>query len=138
MSRILNASVAWKFFFMTTWANFDVRFDAILASMARHSDLITQEATTIDIVEAKQWRHRMATEATSKEKDRLYRQRSSVISWLGPDQPSQDDECERLLRDCIAGSCDWILKNQTIKSWLQVDTKIPVIWLHGKPGAGRS
>lgn len=132
---MLNASVAWKSFFMTTWANFDVRFDAILASMARHSDLITRGATTNDI---KQWRHKMDTEVTAKEKDRLYRQRSSVISWLGLEQPSQDDECERLLRDCIEDSCDWILKNQTIQSWLQIDTNVPVVWLHGKPGAGRS
>lgn len=123
---------------MTTWANFDIRFDSILASMAHHSDLITQEATTIDIVEAKQWRDRAAAEAISKENDRLYRQRSSVISWLSLDHASQPDECERLLRGCTAGSCDWILEHKTVKSWLQVDTAVPVIWLHGKPGAGRS
>lgn len=80
---------------MTTWAHFDVRFDSILVSLARHSDLITQEATTVNIIEAKQWRDRMDSETALKEKERTYRQRVSVISWLGLDKPTQDDECER-------------------------------------------
>ena len=123
---------------MTTWAHFDVRFDSILVSLARHSDLITQEATTIDIIEAKQWRDRMDSETALKEKERTYRQRVSVISWLGLDQPTQGDECERLLRDCVAGSCDWILKNKAIDSWLQADMKDRILWFYGKPGAGES
>ncbi|KAM4067309.1 DNA repair protein RAD5A [Hirsutella rhossiliensis] len=129
---------SWKFFFMTTWANFDVRFNAILDSLARHSTSISQEATTIDIVEAKKWRETMAAETAAKENGRLFRQRSSVISWLDIDQPSQDDDCERLLQDCAKGSCDWMRKTPMIESWLKADTKNPVLWLHGKPGAGKT
>ncbi|CAM1505698.1 Fc.00g113350.m01.CDS01 [Cosmosporella sp. VM-42] len=106
--------------------------------MAYHSDLIAQEAAVIDIVEAKQWREKMAIDATSAEKDRLHLQRTSLRSWLSLEQPPQDDERERLLRDCIEGSCDWILKTQVMESWLKADTKNPVVWLHGKPGAGKS
>ncbi|KAH6610672.1 hypothetical protein Trco_000692 [Trichoderma cornu-damae] len=129
---------SWKFFFATTWANFDVRFDSILASLAHHSDLIVQEAHVFDIVEAKKWREKMDKQTAAMESEKLYRQRTSVIAWLGLDRPMQDDEGERLLRDCVPDSCDWILKNKTVESWLRPDNKDAVVWLHGKPGAGKS
>ncbi|RYP76705.1 hypothetical protein DL770_007179 [Monosporascus sp. CRB-9-2] len=74
---------SWIFFFKTTWAQFDVRFESILASMAHHSDMIAQEAATINIIEARQWREKLMAEAAQKERDRSDQQRLSVISWLG-------------------------------------------------------
>ncbi|KAI0376508.1 hypothetical protein F5Y04DRAFT_209138 [Hypomontagnella monticulosa] len=127
---------SWKFFFKTTWAQFDVRFDAILASMARHSDMITQEATTIDIIEAKAWREKLLAESEQKEKDRSEQQRLSLISWLGAKPKSQQDECEYLLQDYHPGTCDWV--QDKFQSWLGLGAQQPSVWLHGKPGAGKS
>ena len=122
---------------MTTWGTFDVRFDAILASLARHSDLIDQEAATIDVVKAKQWRDKQASEVAQKEKDRSDQQRLSVISWLDVNGQPQDGERERLLVDCLPGSCDWILKHDKVEAWLRVDSHFLVVWLYGKPGASK-
>ncbi|GAB1314764.1 hypothetical protein MFIFM68171_04974 [Madurella fahalii] len=96
---------SWKFFFMTSWAYFDVRFDSILTSMARHRDSIDQEAVTIDILEAKKWREDVASE---------------------------------VLRECLPKSCDWIQGHAKMIPWLQTGSKSPVIWIHGKPGAGKT
>ncbi|KAI1366204.1 hypothetical protein F5Y08DRAFT_302008 [Xylaria arbuscula] len=129
---------SWKFFFNTTWASFDFRFDSILAGMAKYSEAIDKEAATIDIVEAKQWRARMISQVISKEKDRHNRSRQSVIAWLALDNVLQDDNREKLLRDCLQGSCDWVTKQEKVASWVKVDSTLPVVWLHGKPGAGKS
>ncbi|KAI3318736.1 hypothetical protein HD806DRAFT_510815 [Xylariaceae sp. AK1471] len=129
---------SWKFFFGTTWANFDFRFNSILSSMARHSEAIDQEAATIDIVEAKQWREKLASQVATREKDRIDRQRQSVIAWLALEHLPQDDNREKLLRDCLQGSCDWALKQEKVASWAKIDSKLAVVWLHGKPGAGKS
>ncbi|KAL6812597.1 hypothetical protein V8C40DRAFT_256786 [Trichoderma camerunense] len=129
---------SWRFFFMTTWANFDIRFNSILAAMTRHSEAIDQEAATIDIIEAKLWREKLASQVAIREKERSDRQRQSVIAWLTLDQVSQDDNRERVLRDCLPGSCDWLLKHIQVISWLKNDSKMPVLWLHGKPGAGKT
>ncbi|KAI1734594.1 hypothetical protein F4680DRAFT_336723 [Xylaria scruposa] len=134
----LTRKLAWKFFFSTTWANFDFRFNSILASMAKHSEAIDQEATTIDIIEAKQWRERLALQVTDRENDRIDRQRQSVIAWLALEHLPQDDNREKLIRDCLQGSCDWVLKQEEMASWAKIDSKLSVIWLHGKPGAGKS
>ncbi|KAI3329791.1 hypothetical protein F4824DRAFT_372120 [Ustulina deusta] len=129
---------SWKFFFNTTWANFDFRFNSILASMAKHSEAIDQEAATIDIIEAKQWREKLASQVATREKDRLDRRRQSVIAWLALEQLPHDDNREKLLRDCLKGSCDWVLKQEKVASWVKIDSRLPVVWLHGKPGAGKS
>ncbi|KAJ3578997.1 hypothetical protein NPX13_g1567 [Xylaria arbuscula] len=129
---------SWKFFFNTTWASFDFRFDSILAGMAKYSEAIDKEAATIDIVEAKQWRARMISQVISEEKDRHNRSRQSVIAWLALDNVLQDDNREKLLRDCLQGSCDWVTKQEKVASWVKVDSTLPVVWLHGKPGAGKS
>ncbi|GAW11336.1 hypothetical protein ANO14919_006800 [Xylariales sp. No.14919] len=129
---------SWKFFFNTTWANFDFKFNSILASMARNSEAIDQEAATIDIIEAKQWRETLASQVATREKDRIDRQRQSVIAWLALEHLPQDDNREKLLRDCLPGSCDWILKQEKVASWAKIDSRLPVVWLHGKPGAGKS
>ena len=50
--------------FDSLWKNFDARFQTILASMRRHRDLIDQEASAIDITEAKKWRTERLEEIT--------------------------------------------------------------------------
>ncbi|KAJ8130813.1 hypothetical protein O1611_g2810 [Lasiodiplodia mahajangana] len=126
---------SWVFFFNTTWANFDFQFNSILASMARHSEAIDREAATIDIIEAKEWRDKLALQVAAKENDRVDRQRQSVVAWLALENPPQEDSGEKLLRDCLQGSCDWLLKQEKVASWVKIDSKLPVLWLHGKPGA---
>lgn len=127
---------AWKFFFMTTWASFNVRFDTILIGMARTRDEIALEAVTIDIIESKKWRDDMDIKASLMEKDRLSHQRASIIAWIGLEPQSQDDHCELILRDCLPESCDWVPKHVKLTPWLETGSKAPVVWIHGKPGAG--
>lgn len=105
--------------------------------MARYSEAIDQEAATIDIIEAKQWRDRLESQVATKEKDRINRDRQSVIAWLALENLPQDDNCEKLLRDCLPRSCDWVLEQEKVASWVKTDSKLPVVWLHGKPGAGK-
>ncbi|KAI1496314.1 hypothetical protein F5X99DRAFT_75957 [Biscogniauxia marginata] len=129
---------SWRFFFLTMWAGFDTRFDAILSSMAAHRDSIHSEAATINIIESKQLRNLLLREVDEKEKDKLNKQRSSIVSWLGLERISQDDECEKLLRDTYQGSSDWFLKTEQMEAWFKIDSKVPVLCLLGKPGAGKS
>lgn len=88
---------SWSFFFKTTWAQFEVRFDAIFTSMAHHSDMISHEALVIDLAKAKKWRDTLFTESEQKEKDRKDQHRAAVVSWLGLHFHPQENEQERFL-----------------------------------------
>ncbi len=100
--------------------------------------MIGQEAATIDIIEAKQWRESQEARVAQQEAEIKNRHRLTVVTWLNLPAQSQHDQLERLQRDCEPGSCDWICKHDQIEAWRRVDTKAPVVWLHGKPGAGET
>jgi hypothetical protein len=101
--------------------------------------MIDQEAVTVDIVEAKQLREVQNAKILQQEEDRTDLQRRTIVSWLGlPTSQSHHDTSERLLRDCLPHSCDWVSKLEAIQAWCEDSKKAPVVWLHGKPGAGKS
>ncbi|KAL9612221.1 MAG: hypothetical protein Q9167_003170 [Letrouitia subvulpina] len=52
----IDGHTAWKILFDSLWRTFDSRFRVILESMAKHRDLIDQEASTTDIVQARAFR----------------------------------------------------------------------------------
>ncbi|KAH0560093.1 hypothetical protein GP486_003386 [Trichoglossum hirsutum] len=131
----------WKIFFKSLWSGFDRRFKGILESLARHSELIDKEANSIDITEAKEWRSRLMENTAKKEQERSITQFRAVLSWLEVkdyEQRKQEDELDRQYNLHHDHSCDWILKNSKARSWMRLGTDELVLWLNGKPGAGKS
>lgn len=62
---------------------------------------------------------------------------ASVITWLQINQVhDQEEELDHLTTRCHPGSCDWVFQLERMKKWMTDDENQPVIWLHGKPGAG--
>ena len=69
------------------------------------------------------------------QKDRMF----SVINWLSAVDVSCDLDAALAVRIEDAGSGSWILQNEKIKKWADPpDSLIPLLWLHGIPGAGMS
>ena len=128
----------WRMFFDTLWARFDRRFNGILESLARHTELVDKEANSIDISEAKEWRAQAIENAARQEQDRAIAMFHSVLSWLEIKDYEQEDELERLHNFHHPHSCDWIQKHPKARSWLRLGKGEPVLWIHGKPGAGKS
>ena len=114
--------------------------------MRKHRDLIDQEASTINIVEAKawrtqqleqirQWRAERAKDLEKAERDRLSAQTREAVVWIGATQ-TQEDTLTRLLRACDSADGHWALQEPMIVSWLEQSRDNQFLWLHGKPGAG--
>src|SRR5438046_2692789 len=130
----------WKIFFKTLWAGFDRRFKGILESLARHSELVDKEASSIDIAEAKEWRSRLMEDTARKEQERSITQFHAALSWLEVkdyEQIEQEEELDRQFNLHHAHSCDWIQKNPKARSWMRPGKEELVLWLNGKPGAGK-
>ncbi|KAH0541368.1 hypothetical protein FGG08_004132 [Glutinoglossum americanum] len=128
----------WKIFFKTLWAGFDLRFEGILDSLARHSELVDKEANSIDIAEAKEWRSKLLEDTIRKEQERSVTQLRAALSWLevkDGEQIEQEDELDRQYSLHHAHSCDWIQKNSKARSWMRLGEDELVLWLNGKPGA---
>ncbi|KAI1084858.1 hypothetical protein F5B20DRAFT_223327 [Whalleya microplaca] len=137
----------WKLLFLTSWGRFQRRFDNILDDMKRHETLIDLGANARDITEARQmrqdirnWREEGIGRVKVFEEEQASKQYQAVASWM------KLDESDRLaIFDAISaegtkhpGTCEWVLKHPKIQSWLQSKPDVPILWLQGTPGSGKS
>ena len=115
--------------------------------MRKHRDLIDQEAATIDIVESKNWRDQhlaeirlwrteRAHDLEQKERNLLSSQVRESVDWLGASE-QQEDIYADILRAYESTDQHWIASHETSISWLSKTQDCPVVWLNGKPGAGK-
>lgn len=60
-----------------------------------------------------------------------------VLAWLGTSDTLPADILDRHLRDYLPGSCDWFVQHKSTQLWLGDSKKTSLLWLCGKPGAGK-
>jgi hypothetical protein len=119
------------------WKSFHAQFNGILENLTRHRNLVDTEALSIEITEAKISRAQMQHSIDLKAKERQNTQLRDVINWLAVEDHVQDDTLDRFLRRREPGTCDWILANHRLASWLEDNGDEPILWLRGIPGAGK-
>jgi len=133
---IAYMETAWKLFFATLWGHFESRFDSILASLARHSELLDKESIAVNISEAVDHRRRSTEQWEKQDKEWHATKLQAVLRWLRVDGTAPGDEIGKRSRDCVLDSCDWLIKHPKIELWRQDKPNNTLVWLHGKPGAG--
>lgn len=77
----------------------------------------------------------------AKQEDEIStRQYQAIVGWL-----QMDDTDQQVIFDSIAseaeqneGTCNWILKQPILVSWMKTRLATPFVWLQGYPGAGKS
>jgi hypothetical protein len=70
------------------------------------------------------------------EKDRKIAQLQHAIAWLAVDDKAQENEFERISRRRHDETCEWVIQEPSMKSWMKADIRHQILWLSGKPGAG--
>ena len=126
----------WRTFFLTSWSSFDIRFKGILESLDKHSHWLDREANAINIVEARQWRTKASDDAEARERQRLDIQFHEALKWLAVDD--QEEDLDQLTDRCQPGSCNWLFHQPELLSWMDEAHSIPLLWLKGIPGSGKS
>ena len=123
--------------YSTLWRRFRRRLDIILESLSRNSDLIDREANSINIAQAQEQRIKADDEMEKQERARFTTQLQASLSWLGVEGAEQEDELVRLAELSHPNSCDWIQNQPKARSWMRLDKDNPILWINGKPGAGK-
>jgi hypothetical protein len=130
------------------WKDFQGRFKGIIDSLKKQRDFLDAEAASIHIVEAQESRLGMQDELLRSwqhdqemleltEKSRRIMQFQHSVGWLSVDEKVQDSHYDRILRRRHDKTCEWILGEPRMMAWLRHDSKSPLLWLSGKPGAGK-
>ena len=71
-----------------------------------------------------------------KEKNARISQLQHSIAWLRMDAKIQEIEYERTSKRRHDRTCEWMVNEPQLKSWMKDDAKRPCLWLDGKPGSG--
>ncbi|ORX96342.1 hypothetical protein BCR34DRAFT_181469 [Clohesyomyces aquaticus] len=130
----------WKLLFRTSFGRFERRFEGILDDLNRHGDLIDREANAHNIAEARAWREDWLVRVQRAEEEQAAQQYESVMAWLKTDDSEQLSIFESTWGEGskYPGTCEWVVQNSKLKSWLQRKPDNPVLWLQGKAGSGKS
>ncbi|KAG4441876.1 hypothetical protein IFR05_002617 [Cadophora sp. M221] len=135
----------WKQLFRSMWKNFATTFKQILDNLNRHRHLITEQATLINFQRQdhffQQYKRDGEERARSHQERKHADERSKylqVLEWFSAARSTQEDHNEfRGARSY--GTGDWILKEEKVQNWLEVDVpEFSILWINGIPGAGKT
>jgi hypothetical protein len=129
---------AWHFWFPGEWALFERRFKTIVARLASHCDLMDREAAAIHFAEMKKKAEDDRLNHDELERWRRDSMAKDLFGRLSPGEDGQEEFLHRIADEREPRTCNWILKETEIISWIGEDDANTVLWLTGIPGAGKS
>ena len=129
---------AWHVWFTFDWGLFERRFKLILQKLALHCDLLDKEAAAAHFSEMKQDRDKRQLEVDAYEQERQNKMAQDVFRWLSAEEDQQEDQLCRISDKRQLETCDWVLKDPQMKSWIEDDCGDAILWMTGIPGAGKS
>ncbi|KAI2470710.1 hypothetical protein F4781DRAFT_421113 [Annulohypoxylon bovei var. microspora] len=129
----------WKQLFDATWKGFVSKVENLKETMKCYRRLIEGRATLVEFEEVQNLRR--ITEANFQDlyKADLTRRREAVLRWLSPGELEYIHERHVTARcnNPVAGK--WLISHANFQKWFDpLYCSTPLLWLNGKPGAGKS
>ena len=128
----------WHFWFACDWGLFERRFKSIISRLASHCELLDKEAASMHFWEMRELRDRHLLEEEAAEKHRQYQMAQDVFAWLSAAEDAQEEYLHRLSDQRLLGTCDFILEDDQLSSWIDGESGPEIIWMSGRPGCGKS
>src|SRR5204862_629071 len=120
------------------WRLFERRFEAILARLASHCDLMDREAAAIHFAEMKKKAEADRLSHGELEQRRRDSMAQDLFGRLSPGEDGQEEFLHGIADKREPRTCNWNLKENEVISWIGEDDGHAVLWLTGIPGAGKS
>ncbi|KAH7308822.1 hypothetical protein BKA65DRAFT_174630 [Rhexocercosporidium sp. MPI-PUGE-AT-0058] len=140
---------AWHVLFLSLWTDYKTRFSSIIDGLKTQRDFLDTEAMSIHMSQSKDAREKLQTEIQENQRNAvvILEQLESkakisrlqhAVAWLSVDDKTQEYNFETISNRRHDKTCQWIAKNDQLLSWKKDDEKHSLLWLNGKPGAGKS
>jgi hypothetical protein len=129
---------AWHLFFTFCWGLFERRFTSIKDRLAYHCHILEKNAAATHYVEMKKWRDARMEEIEKDEQQRSKNMEQEVRTWLTAAEADQEDSFHEFADKREPQTCDWILDDQRVYSWIEEGEDKAFLWLTGIPGSGKS
>lgn len=109
----------------------------MIENLEKHSRLMHNEVTILDITEAREARLRSAIYFTQAETYQQHQKYQSLKSRVSPNL--HDDRLDQLRNRCVPDCGTWLFRDENFCEWLNDSENTVVwLWLHGIPGAGKT
>ncbi|KAH8173584.1 NACHT domain-containing protein [Sarocladium implicatum] len=131
----------WGQLFESNWRGFTDSVSQIKDSLSLNSRLIDSHVTVTVLEEIRLLRQKFAQESENRLAERALKRRTAVLNWLNPSfrEVSYAHESHLEARSNNPGSCEWIMEQNAFQQWYDlVYCRTPLLWISGKPGAGKS
>lgn len=86
----------------------------------------------------KQYRDKRQLEEDAFEQQTQFQMAQDVFRWLSAAEDQQEERLHRISDNRQPETCNWILEDPQIRSWIEDDSGDGVLWMTGIPGAGKS
>ncbi|KAF5721586.1 NACHT domain-containing protein [Fusarium mundagurra] len=126
----------WKQFFEVLWPKYLNKIDPIINNLEKHSLLMKNEVTFIDIQEAREARARTSEQLSRAESSRQIQRFRSLRSRVSPDL--YDSRLDWFRNRCVSGCATWLLDDGEFGEWMDPNSNTTCLWLQGIPGAGKT
>lgn len=139
LTMLLLTRLVWKKLYHATWKTFKTRLSGLIESMSQHRSLIERQAQLSEIEEARKAReiNEANFQVTFEAQDHFRRQ--AVNNWFRAPSVESDQHHFFGMRAQYPQTGRWLLELENFKQWFdpQFPTIPPLLWLNGKPGAGK-
>ncbi|KAE9374277.1 hypothetical protein N431DRAFT_371745 [Stipitochalara longipes BDJ] len=144
----------WRHLFRSVWKDFDTRFQGLLENLRLHRQLIAEQAEILHMEEsqrsnqaiidhiqsyAKHRKEKMEKLKRKEENERDQKYRKILTWFSAAGSTGQDHDDFRAIRQESAGDGQWILQNEDVNNWREMDPPTSsILWINGIPGAGKT
>ncbi|KAF5578807.1 NACHT domain protein [Fusarium subglutinans] len=127
----------WKQFFEVLWPNCLKQIDPVINNLEKHSLLMKNEVTFIDIQEAREARVRTSEQLSRAEASQQVQRFRALRSRVSPEL--YDSRLDWFRNRCVSGCATWLLKDGEFGELMDPNSNnTTYIWLQGIPGAGKT
>ncbi|WYZ35798.1 hypothetical protein EsH8_X_000445 [Colletotrichum jinshuiense] len=113
------------------------KVDIVIENLQKHSLLMRNEVTILDITEARKARVRSSLHFMQAEAHQQRQKYQGLKSRMSPNL--HDDRLDQLRNRCVPDCGTWLFRDEKFCEWLDDSNKTAVwLWLQGIPGAGKT
>lgn len=130
----------WRDLYDTTWIRYKSRFLRYITHMGCRLDLVTHRGTVLQFSDFQNSCVMEDEKARSEIDMEDLKRRQAIYTWLKAIEMENEQHHFATIRSQYPDTGRWLLEHTTFKEWFdpQFTTLPTLLWLHGKPGAGKT
>ncbi|CAG8962046.1 hypothetical protein HYFRA_00005088 [Hymenoscyphus fraxineus] len=128
----------WQGLFSASWRDFTTTINHISRNLKRHRMLMESGGSFEDFEMTQNSRQSAINTFRKQITEEESLRRETVKAWLCPFSCETQQDAHRITRSVCQDPGRWLIDDLRLQNWLDIYCSNPLLWLNGKPGAGKT